>query len=977
MIKDLKIEEILNTPEIVSINRRTAHSDHRHFRKIKSAENNELDFYKCLNGEWFFSYEENFKHSEFYLLEFESKDWNKISVPSHIQLEGYGVPQYTNSVYPWDGREYVAQGCIPKKYNPVGRYVRYFSHLGDDDSERTILSFLGIESAFCVWINGNFVGYSEDSFSISEFDITDYLLLGENKLAVEVYQWCSGSWLEDQDFWRFSGIFRDVFIYKIPRTHLFDLHVQVEFCDQLYSEAMLKSKMKFEGQMQGYVFLELMDENGEVLKTDLLEVKSEVTAEMKIQQVSLWSDEQPYLYKLRLQVFNKENQLLEVIDQPVGFREIKIQNGVMYLNGKRLIINGVNRHEFSCYTGRAITREDMLWDIKTLKQYNINAVRTSHYPNHPFWYDLCDKYGILVMDEANLESHGTWRGEKARESGSGLPKNKKEWENAVFDRAKSLLQRDKNHPSVIIWSCGNESNGGSVLFKMSNYFRENDSTRLVHYEGIVNDRTFNDTSDIESRMYLHPSDVNEYLSKNHDKPMILCEYMHGMGNSLGNLKDYQVLYKEHEQYQGGFIWDYIDQLLIKKDSYENDYLAYGGDFSDRPNDSNMCANGLIFADRKVTPKLLEVKKAFQKVDFRIDGEKITIINNFDYLDLSDYELDVYAKKVGKLLGIQHFNIVISPKAKKTIDIRRLLNEKISSEYTIDVELKLKKPTIWAEKGHVIAYEQFIINENIIDFEDDFKTDSMIKSEIVIGQYNAGAYLQDKAVLFSKAGGSMSGMIDGGLISLRNKEEFFLRSPKPIYWRATTDNDNGCKLGFNNGQWMAASLFQDCDSSEFYEENGCLKVKYEYRLFPYSDVKTTIMYVVNPNLEIDVKVIYSGDNKLPKMPVFGMSFVLPIAFDTFTYYGMGPFENYLDRNDATRLDVYKNTIKENYINYSVPQQNGNRTGIRKLIISSVNKSQIEFFCENGQPFEFDISNYSPFDLQNARHVFELPRPNYVF
>lgn len=284
-----------------------------------------------------------------------------------------------------------------------------------------------------------------------------------------------------------------MFIYKIPRTHLFDLHVQVEFCDQLYSEAMLKSKMKFEGQMQGYVFLELMDENGEVLKTDLLEVKSEVTAEMKIQQVSLWSDEQPYLYKLRLQVFNKENQLLEVIDQPVGFREIKIQNGVMYLNGKRLIINGVNRHEFSCYTGRAITREDMLWDIKTLKQYNINAVRTSHYPNHPFWYDLCDKYGILVMDEANLESHGTWRGEKARESGSGLPKNKKEWENAVFDRAKSLLQRDKNHPSVIIWSCGNESNGGSVLFKMSNYFRENDSTRLVHYEGIVNDRTMSST----------------------------------------------------------------------------------------------------------------------------------------------------------------------------------------------------------------------------------------------------------------------------------------------------------------------------------------------------------------------------------------------------------------------------------------------------------------------------------------------------
>lgn len=973
-----RLEKILNNPEIVSINRREAHSDHKHFRKIESAKNEKLDFFQCLNGEWLFSYEENFKPSDFYLLEYENEKWNKISVPSHIQLEGYGTPQYTNSVYPWDGKEYVDQGCTPKNFNPVGRYVRNFSFFRYDYSERTILSFLGVESAFRVWINGEFVGYSEDSFSISEFDITDYLVQGQNKLAVEVYQWCSGSWLEDQDFWRFSGIFRDVFLYKIPKTHLFDLQIKTKFFNKSYSDAILEAKMVFEGEMKGNVFLELIDGEGKVLKTNRLDIIPEVTEKMELSNVSLWSDEQPYLYKLRLQIFDEKNNLLEVVDQPVGFREIKIQNGVICLNGKRLVINGVNRHEFSCYSGRAITREDMLWDIKTLKQHNINAVRTSHYPNHPFWYSLCDEYGLLVMDEANLESHGTWRGEKARLSGSGIPKNKHEWEISVLDRAKSLLQRDKNHPSVIIWSCGNESNGGSVLFKMSNYFRENDHTRLVHYEGIVNDRTFNDTSDIESRMYLAPNAVEEYISKNHDKPMILCEYMHGMGNSLGGLKEYQGLSKRYIQYQGGFIWDYIDQLLLKKNTYNQNFLAYGGDFSDRPNDSNMCANGLIFANREITPKLLEVKKVFQKVDFEIHNEKIGIINNFDYLDLSDYKLVVYAKKIGQLLGSLHFDIVIPPKTKKVIDISNLVNEKINSEYTIDIELKLKKETIWAKKGHVIAYEQFIINEDIIsDSKDSTKVESINNSKIIIGQYNAGVYLDKRSVLFSKTGGSMSGMIDGGLISIRNGEELIVRPPKPIYWRGTTDNDNGYKLGFNSGQWLSATLFQDCDFSEFYEENGCLKAKYEYRLFPNSDAKTKIMYTINPNFEIDVIVRYIGDSNLPKMPVFGLSFVLPLSFDTFTYYGMGPFENYLDRREAVRLDVYKHTVKENYVNYSMPQQNGNRTGVRRLIVENEDKYKIEFSYVDGQPFEFDISNYSCFDLQNARHSIELPRPNYVF
>ena len=557
----------LEDPEVFRINRIDAHSDHYFYEEmnhIKLEDNMPLK--QSLNGKWRFSYSENpsLRIRDFYKEDFDVSGFDYIDVPAHIQLQGYDKCQYINTMYPWDGHDELRPPHISKTYNPVGSYVTFFEVKEELKNKDTFISFQGVETAFYIWVNGKFVGYSEDTFTPSEFEITEYLKEGENKLAVEVYKRSSASWIEDQDFFRFSGIFRDVYLYAVPKTHINDIFIKTDLDDE-FKNAVLKTEVKIIGNLEGSIKAYLKDADNNIkAETQKMDIENFLTLSLDVKDINLWSAEDPYLYKLYIEVNDIEDNLIEIVPENIGFRHFEMKDKVMCLNGKRIVFKGVNKHEFSARHGRAITKEEILFDIKFMKRHNINAVRTSHYPNQSLWYKLCDEYGIYLIDEANLESHGSWQKMGQCEPSWNVPGNLKEWEACVLDRAESMLERDKNHPSVLIWSCGNESYAGEDIFKMSEYFRKKDSSRLVHYEGVFWNREYDKTSDMESRMYAKVKDIEEYLNNNPKKPYISCEYMHSMGNSTGGMMKYTELEDKYPMYQGGFIWDYGDQALYRK-----------------------------------------------------------------------------------------------------------------------------------------------------------------------------------------------------------------------------------------------------------------------------------------------------------------------------------------------------------------------------------------------------------------------------
>ena len=571
----------LADPKVFAVNRLNAYSDHSYYLDIDKALNGDaMELKQSLNGRWYFNYAKNpnERFVDFYKEDIDCHYFDMIDVPGHIQMQGYDQMQYINTLYPWDGHEKLRPPHISSDDNPVGSYVCYFEVNEALKNKTTRLVFDGVETAYYVWLNGEFIGYSEDSFTPSSFDVTYALKDGENKLAVEVYKRSSASWLEDQDFWRFSGIFRDVSLYAIEDIHINDLFVKTTLKNN-YKDVQVSVNLDVIAKKEGYLNTALYDQNNNIIyQAKQLPLTN---FSFGLTNVNLWSSENPYLYKLLLTVYDHDDNLVEVIPQKIGFREFKMDQGIMKLNGQRIVFRGVNRHEFAADKGRAITKEDMLYDIKFMKMHNINAVRTSHYPNQSLWYDLCDEYGIYLIDEANLESHGSWQKLGACEPSWNIPGNLPQWHDVVVDRANTMLQRDKNHPSILIWSCGNESYAGTNIVAMANHFRENDPTRLVHYEGCVWNRDYCEATDMESRMYAKAKEIETYLQGNPAKPYISCEYMHAMGNSLGGMKHYTDLEDKYAQYQGGFIWDYIDQAVYYTNGYGEKVLGYGGDFKER------------------------------------------------------------------------------------------------------------------------------------------------------------------------------------------------------------------------------------------------------------------------------------------------------------------------------------------------------------------------------------------------------------
>lgn len=559
----------------------------------------------------------------FYENGYDISGFDEIQVPQHIELAGYDKIHYINTMYPWEGHEYrrpagtcnhIGEGMFSEaSYNPTGSYVRFFDLEEALIGKRVILSFEGAEQAIYVWINGEFVGYAEDSFTVSEFDITPYVKETGNRLCVEVHKRSTAAFLEDQDFFRFFGLFRDVNLYGLPDIHVSDLWIHPK-CALDGRQASMEIEFKTtKGKTVSYADARaeicLLDGHQMIAKEEA-SVSESFRADLTISEpVQLWNCDDPKLYQVEIRIFDGQGDLIEIIPYQVGFRTICIEDGIIKLNGRRLIINGVNRHEWNAKSGRCISENDEIYDIECMKRNNINAVRTCHYPDRITWYYRCDEAGIYVMAEVNLESHGSWQKMGAVEPSWNVPGSVELWQDVVLDRVKSNFEMFKNHTSVLFWSLGNESYAGEVLKEMNAYYKKRDPGRLVHYEGVFQNRDYEDNiSDVESQMYAPPGRVREYLENEPKKPFILCEYMHDMGNSLGGMKSYIDLLDQYEKYQGGFIWDYIDQALLVKDEITGrEVLRYGGDFDDRPSDYEFSGNGIVFADRTEKPAMQEVK----------------------------------------------------------------------------------------------------------------------------------------------------------------------------------------------------------------------------------------------------------------------------------------------------------------------------------------------------------------------------------
>lgn len=962
-ILDPKIDWLEN-PEIFRVNRIDAHSDHIYFESLSEAYSlKETQLKQSLNGKWKFSFAKNqdLREKDFYKENFNCSNFSEIEVPGHIEMQGFDKIQYTNVLYPWDGRELLRPPHISKEYNPVGSYIKYFELDEKLKDKRTFLSFQGVETAFYVWINGEFLGYSEDSFTPSEFEVTKFLRAGKNKIAVEVYKRSSASWLEDQDFWRFSGIFRDVFLYSVPEIHINDLFLKANL-DEDFENAEITAELNFLEKKEGNISVVIVDPSGkEVVKTSDYSLDKNVSISINLKNPLLWSAEIPNLYTFYFIVKNSVGKIIEVVPQKFGIRKFELKDGIMKLNGKRIIFKGVNRHEFNCKTGRVVTKEDMLWDIKFLKKNNINAVRTSHYPNNSFWYELCDEYGIYLIDEANLESHGSWMKLGMSEPSWNVPGNLPEWRECVLDRAQSMLERDKNHPSILIWSCGNESYAEENILNMTKFFHKRDNTRIVHYEGCFWNREYEACSDIESRMYAKVKDIEEYLSSNPKKPYISCEYMHAMGNSCGGFMKYTELEDKYEKYQGGFIWDYIDQAIsVEKDGKE--VLLYGGDFMDRTSDYSFCGNGIVFADRTATPKVQEIKYLYQNVVITPNEKGCTIRNKNLFDDLSKYKFIYTLKQEEKIIMKGEFEITCAPETTITVDIPWGIAEET---YTKNISMVLKEDTAWAKAGHEIAYGQEVID---ITMKNDLEENEL---KVVDGDGNIGIYVGKTEVLFSK---------DKGLVSLvYDKKELIIERPQPVFWRASTDNDKGYAHNHNCSAWLGASLFQKMKhiaQFKIAEDKKSVEIFYTHEIPVVPELEVTVTYLVKNTGDIKITLKYNGKEGLPELPLLGMRFKMPNDFNTFKYFGKGPEENYIDRNKGARVDIFERSVVSNLTPYLVPQECGNRTEVRWAEVKTEDNKGVKFIYDNN-PFELSVLPYNFLELEQAAHEYELSKSNYTY
>ena len=1001
----------IHDPKFFKENCMAAHSDHVTYKNEAEAMEQNSSFRLSLDGIWKFHYAKNDAQTipGFEAENYNCRPWDDIRVPAHIQMEGYDIPQYANIQYPWDGREDVWRDAVPTDFNPVASYVKYFTLPEGFIKNGLYISFQGVESGFALWLNGSYVGYSEDSFTPSEFDLTPYVKEGENKLAVKVFKWSSSSWCEDQDFYRFSGIFRSVYLYTMPKVHVYDLKVQ-----PVVEESLENAKLVLDMEICGKV--ETVEKSADDAKMQNVSAKITLTGsrddskegaagsvsentiffetisfqpnntsdtirftdtgaatvhfEQQVSHPALWSAEHPDLYTLTVELFDESGNCVEYISQNIGFRRFEMKDGIMTLNGKRIVFKGVNRHEFSSKTGRAVSKEEVLQDIITMKQNNINAIRTCHYPDASGIYELCDRYGLYMIAENNLESHGSW---DAASHGlvpkdTIVPGDNMDWEPMMLDRVNSCYQRDKNHPAILIWSVGNESYGGKVIFDMSEKFRAVDPHRLVHYEGIFNDRRYEGTSDMESQMYTSVENIKKFLAEHKEKPFICCEYTHAMGNSCGAMHKYTDLTDTEPRYQGGFIWDYIDQSILKKDRYGQEFQAYGGGCGERPTDYNFSGNGICYGGgREASPKMQEVKFNYQNISVAFEEEgKFTVINKNLFADTGEYQCVAILQKNGIVVKKQKIDTNIAPLSSGTYEIPFVIPE--DAEYAVTVSFVLREDTLWAEAGHEVAFGQKVYKKEVKSAVPEKPL------KVVRGKVNIGVKGDDFDCLFS--------LLNGGLVSYRYAgKEMIGKIPMPNFWRAPVDNDNGSMAPGRYAQWKIASMYISHRNGGMFdnvpttveETEHSVTITYTYYMPTTPASKCQAAYTVYGDGTVETKLTYDPVEGLPDMPEFGMMFKLNADYDNVEWYGYGPEETYADRRHGAKLGIYKNKAADNMAKYLVPQECGNKVGVRYAKVTDDRGRGLLF---SGDELSFSALPYTPHELENAAHPYELPQVHYT-
>ncbi|WKK24655.1 glycoside hydrolase family 2 TIM barrel-domain containing protein [Streptomyces olivoreticuli] len=970
------------SPEVFQMNREPARSPLVPFTDVRSALSSsgpaESPYYRSLNGEWRFAWSRNpaERPLDFWDPDFDDTGWDRIAVPGNWEMQGYPEPTYFNVRYPWTGYEQPTPPHAPTGFNPVGSYRRAFTVPDEWHGRRILISFQGVKSAFFVWVNGELVGYSEDSYSPAEFDLSPYLRTGrgeeENTLAVEVYRWSNGSWLEDQDMIDLSGIFRDVHLLSVPQVHVHDLFVRTEL-DGGFRDADLVAQVTLRAGSAAapayhLVHVGLHDAEGALVlsrtgtaRFDAATGEAVVEVGAHVPRPSLWSAEAPNLYDVTVELADTEGRTLEVHRARVGFRTVSCARGELTINGKPLVFRGVNRHESDPDHGQAIPPHRMVQDILIMKQHNINAVRTSHYPNDPRWLELCDAYGLYVIDEANLETHDV------RET---VPTSRPEWAAACLDRVRSLVERDKNHPCVVVWSLGNEAGRGDTFRAMADWVHDRDPSRPVHYEGM------NEVADIESRMYATPDAVEAYGRSGGAKPYILCEYAHSMGNSTGNLKEYWDVIDAHPLLHGGFIWDFADQAvrLPLPGDLGGNYLSYGGDWKPgHPSDGNFCCNGLVDADRAPRPALQEVKKVYQPVRMSAGdlGNGVVRVDNRQlFTDLRGYELVWEVTCDG--VRVQHGTLA-PPQAGpgETAAVQLPLKppqpSAPGSEYWLNVSFALRTATSWATAGHVVAAEQFALPWGT-------SAPSPVSPVPVQGLSVAGT-----AQTITVTGPQFDLVLDrstGTLTTYRHGGRSLLSGgPVPNFWRAPTDNDIGRGFQVTSRTWRDAGVNRTVTGVEVARTASGEVVLTVTATLPTAPAVShwTTLFTVRGDGEVHVRHTLLPGQDLPDLPLVGALLTVPAAYRALSWYGRGPQENYQDRSTGSFVGRYDRFLDAPAMPYARPQESGNVTDVRSVSLTGRDGSGLTVLAEPGCAagwLEISALPWTPFDADGPGHPHEL-------
>ncbi len=867
------IEVLMENPEVFQVNRLDVHSDHHVYLTEEEWQNKRESLRQSLNGTWKFKWSRNLAERPEKFMEegYSMEEFSEIQVPGHMELQGYDHIQYINTMYPWDGHIFLRPPHVDKEYNPVGSYVKEFDLEDGLKGKRICISFQGVEQAFSVWLNGTFIGYGEDTFTPSEFDLSEVIREKQNRLCVEVYKRCSAAWIEDQDFFRFSGIFREVYLYARPETHVEDLWIKAGLEDD-YNTGKLQIEAKLSGSVPKKVCWKMEDAKGLCVAEGILsqdtatENQTWKSESMRVKNVHIWDVGAPYLYQIKLEVLNARGEVTEFIPYKAGFRRFEIRNKIMLLNGKRLCIHGVNRHEWNPHRGRAITEADMRRDVEILKRNHINAVRTSHYPNQSLWYQLCDEAGICVMDETNLESHGSWQKMGTIEPSWNVPGSEKEWEACVVDRAQSMLERDKNHPSILWWSCGNESYAGTCILAMSRYFKQKDPSRLVHYEGVYWNRAFEQISDVESRMYAPPREIEEYLKNDPQKPFLLCEYMHDMGNSIGGMESYIKLFDHYPMYQGGFIWDYIDQALWMKNAKGQEVLGYGGDFGERPSDYAFSGNGIVFADRTEKPAMQEVRYWYSTAEERAQQDLVNTQNMQAAINKLTAEREQETGQDG--LKVTHGDVMLGVKG---------------SEFEILFSYQDGGPVSMVYEGKECLYRAPKPAFWRAATENDKGCGFPVQSAIWMGAESYSTCVDCQ----------VEELVQGDWKKLEPREFAGRKAADPQIKK--------------------------------------VKVTYTYMVPVVPQTTVDIQYIVDSTGKMQVSLHYYGKKGLPELPVFGLRFFMPEAVETVRWQGLSG-ETYPDRYKGGVFGIHEEKVS--VPDYLVPQECGNHMNTCQMEIGNL-------------------------------------------